>query len=261
MNTLGKPGVFKLFLGKSIKNKKMSNNWRSYFIILAIASGIALWLSIDGCNKGRQNEKDFETLMNMHMRDSTELVEKTNKLGQITVTAEAFQLSQDNLDKYLAENAELKNKLVNAYHHVTSINTTATNLHIDTLRIPVPIHDTLPCGDIEKNYPVVDPNKYYSFDFKFKNKAGHEPEFLFLNFNIPDTTTEVIGIKKSGFLNLKHTLVSEQTHTNKYIQIKGVKTIVKSEAKPKTLQKIAIGFGLGIIATIATEIKLNNIKK
>lgn len=244
---------------KDQDSNQMQNNWKSYFIILAITSGIAMWFSIDGCNKGRRSEKDFETLLNIHMRDSTELVEKTNKLGQITITSEAFQLSQQNLDKYISENMDLKNKLENAYHHVNSINTTATNLHIDTIRIPVSMHDTIPCGNIDKDYPVSD--RFYSFNFRFKNNIGHEPEFYFLNINIPDTTTEVIGIKKSGFLKLKHTLVSEQTHTNKYIQIKGVKTIVKSEAKPRTLKKVAIGFGLGIITTIAIESKLNNLKK
>lgn len=237
----------------------MNKNWKSYFIILSIAFGISLLFSIDGCSKGEENKEDLETLIKIHMRDSIELVEKTNKLDQITITAEAFQLSQQNLDKYISENMDLKNKLANAYHHVNSINTTATNLHIDTIRIPVSVHDTIPCGNIDREYPVSD--RFYSFNFSFKNKIGHEPEFYFLNINIPDTTTEVIGIKKSGFLKLKHTLVSEQTHTNKYIQIKGVKTIVKSEAKPRTFKKVAIGFGLGIITTIAIESKLNNLKK
>lgn len=230
------------------------DRWKSYFIILSIASGIALWFSIDGCNKGKQNKKDFETLMNLHFRDSTELVEKTNKLGQITVTAEAFQLSQENLDKYVAENTFLQKKLSNSYQHINSLTETISNFHKDTIRVPVPKHDTLPCGDIDKDYPVVD--KFYSFNFKFKNKTGHEPEFMFLNFNIPDTATTVIGIQKSGFLKMKHTLVSEEVHSNKLIKITGNKTIVKSEAKPKTLQKIAIGFGLGIVTTIAVQSKL-----
>lgn len=233
----------------------MLNKWKSYSIILSLALAIAIWFSIDGCNKAKNNSKDFQTLLKIHFRDSSELVRKTNKLGQLSTTSKALELTQQSLDKYIVENASLKNKLVNAYHHVSSINTTITNTHIDTIKIPVSIHDTIPCADIDKSYSVID--KFYSFDFKFKNKRGQEPEYLFLNFNVPDTSTDVIGIKKSGFLNLKHTLVSEQVHTNKYIEIREVKTIVKSEAKPKVLKKVAIGFALGIIATIATEYKIN----
>lgn len=234
----------------------MKNKWRSYFIVLFIASSIGLWFGINGCNKSKGIEKDFNTLLKLHFRDSSELVYKTNKLGELTTTAKAFKLSQESLDKYVKENDQLKNKLANAYSNVNSVSTTASNFHADSIKIPVPIHDTVPCDDIEKSYPVID--KYYSFDFKFKNKQGREPEFLFLNFNIPDTTTEIIGIKKSGFLNLKRTLVSEQVHTNKYIQVKGVKTIVKSEAKPKTLKKIMTGIGIGIVGTIVVQSKLKN---
>lgn len=227
----------------------MNSILKPYPVIVSIIAAIAIWMSIDGCNRQRQGRKDFDALMNLHFRDSSELVTKTNKLGELSVTAKAFQLSQASLDKYVSENAILKNKLTNAYSHINSINTTISSVHIDTIRIPV--HDTLPCGDIDKSYPVVD--RYYSFDFKFRNRRGMEPEFYFLNISIPDTVTDVIGIRKSGFLNLKRTMVSEQVHTNKYVQVKGVQTIVKSEAKPKTLRKVAIGFGLGVITTFAIQ--------
>jgi hypothetical protein len=216
---------------------------------------VIIFFSIKGCNENQSAWEDYNTLLDIHLRDSTELVKKTNALGQVTVTAEAFALSQKALDEYVAQNADLKKKLANSYHHVGSVSTTTSVTKIDTLKIPVPIHDTIPCGDIEKNYPVLD--RYYSFNFSFKNKQGKAPEFLFTNFSIPDTCTQVIGVKKSGFLNLKRTLVSEQTHTNKYIQITGVQTIVAKEAKPKTLQKILIGFGLGVAAAIYVESKIN----
>lgn len=212
----------------------------------------------EGCNKGGVSEQDFETLMEIHVRDSTELAIKNNQLGQATITAEAFELSQEALSKYVQQSDEMKGKLANVYGQINSLNTTIASFKKDTIRIPVPHGDTLPCGDIDKSYPVVDPNKYYSFDFKFKNKRGHEPEFYFLNFNIPDTVTDVIGVKKDGFLNMRRTLVSEQVHTNKYIQVKGVKTIVKKEAKPKTLKKVAKGFVMGVIATIFVQSKLKN---
>lgn len=220
-------------------------------IILLVALS---YFGIDGCNGKRDTSKDYNTLLKIHMRDSSELVEKTNQLGEVTTTAKAYELSQKDLDKYVSENKDLKNKLANAYHHIGSINTTITNLHIDTIKVPV--HDTIPCGDIDRSYPVLD--RYYSFVFKFKNRSGHNPEYNFINFNIPDTSVDVIGIKKSGFLNLKHTLVSEQTHSNKYINIKGNQTIVKSEAKPKTFKKLAIGFGIGILTTIVVEQKLKH---
>lgn len=215
---------------------------------------IVIFFSIKGCNKNQSAADDYTTLLGIHFRDSAELVKKTNQLGQVTVTAEAYALSQKALDEYVAQNADLKNKLANSYHHVSSVSTTVTNTHIDSIKVPVPVHDTIPCDDIEKNYPVLD--KYYSFDFTFKNKKGKSPEFLFTNFNIPDTCTNVIGVKKSGFLNLKHTLVSEQVHSNKYIKITGVQTIVKKDAKPKILQKVLIGFGMGVAATIYVESKI-----
>ena len=201
---------------------------------------LLLWQK--SCNKASSSVKDIETLMSIHIRDSSELVWKTNKLGQPTVTAEAFELSQKTLTKYVAENSSLNNKLANSYKSINSLNVTISNFHKDTIRIPVPKYDTLPCGDIDKSYPVVDKDKFYSFDFKFKNRQGHEPEYYFLNFNIPDTTTDVIGVMKSGFLNMKRTLVSEQTHTNKLIKVGGVQTIVSSAAKPK---RIGIGASTG----------------
>lgn len=223
-----------------------------------IVSLVLAFVVREGCNKGGVSEKDFDTLMKIHIRDSTELSVKNNQLGQITVTAEAFQLSQEALNKYVQQSDEMKGKLANVYSQINSLNTTIANFKKDTIRIPVPHGDTLPCGDIDKTYPVVDVDKCYSFDFKFKNRRGFEPEYYFLNFSIPDTVTDVIGVKKSGFLNIKHTLVSEQIHTNKCIEVKGVKTIVKSEAKPKTIKKVVKGFVLGIIATIVVQSKLKN---
>lgn len=232
----------------------MDGKWKSYSLISTIGIAIAVWFSVDGCTRARNSEKDFNTLMQIHFRDSSELVKKTNELGQITATAKAFELSQESLEKYVAENSSLKGKLSNSYSKIESLSETISNFHTDTIRIPVPSGDTIPCADIEKSYSVV--HEFYSFDFKFKNRQGHDPEYLFLNFNIPDTMTEIIGVKKSGFLNLKRTLVSEQVHTNDFIKIKGVKTIVKSEAKPKILKRFLIGFGTGFIAAIFVNEKL-----
>lgn len=216
---------------------------------IAIGGCIVLFILLQkSCERESGSRKDFDTLAHIHFRDSSELSEKTNKLGQTTVTAQAYELSQKNLDRYVSENSDLKNKLSNSYRHVNSVNETATNFHIDTIKVPVPVHDTIPCADFDKSYPVLD--KYYSFNFQFKNKHGHEPEYNFLNFNIPDTVIDVIGIKKSGFLNMKHAMVSEQVHTNKYIDVKGIKTVVKSEAQPNR-------FGIG--ASVGYGFQINSV--
>lgn len=207
--------------------------------LLAGAVIVLFVLLLRNCGSKNISERDFNTLAQMHMRDSLELIDKNNKLGQASITAIAYELSKKDIDKYVAENAILKNKLTNAYSTINSINVTATNFHVDTIIVKVPVHDTLPCGDFDKSYPVLD--RYYSFNFNLKIKNQH-PDYFFTNFNIPDTCTNTIGVKKSGFLNMKRTLISEQSHTNKNIRILGVETIVKSEAKPK---RIGIGFSVG----------------
>ena len=222
------------------ENNNGNNNWKLSFYGLVVFSVICFWFSIDSCNR---HKKDSEKFFGKFLKDSIELVERTNQLGQITVTAEAFALSQEQINKYVSENDELKKKLANSYKDIKTVYVTRTVVKIDSIKITT--KDTIPCDDFELSEKVTD--RFYALDFKLKNKKGQLPDIGIFNLTVPDTATTVIGTKKSGFLKLKRTLVAEQVHSNPYVKVQSMNTIVKADAKPRTLRKVAVGIAIGLV--------------
>lgn len=224
---------------------RFENKYKAFFYILLIVAGIIIWLSISTCNSNKNRSNYF---FDKFLADSTQyaLTIKENKLGEKTTTVNATELTKDEFEQYVEAHPEFKKELANKYKTIKTIIKTVTVFKVDSINIPV--HDTLPCGDFEKVFPV--DNKFYSFKLDFKNKKGFEPKINVLDLTIPDSSTTVIGIKKSGFLNLKHSLVAETRHSNTYMSVTEMQPITTADVKKHTARNVGIGAGLGVIGTI-----------
>lgn len=224
---------------------KFENKYKAFFYILLIVSAIIIWFSISTCNGNKERSNYF---FDKFLKDSTlfALEVKKNKLGEKTTTVATVELTKDEMKKYIEAHPELEKELANKYKTIKTVIKTVTEFRIDSVNIPV--HDTLPCGDFEKSYPVKD--RFYSFSLDIKNKQGSEPRINVMNLSIPDSSTTVIGVKKSGFLNLKRDLVTETRHSNKYMNVTEMQPITTGDIKPHTLRNVGIGAGLGVLGTI-----------
>lgn len=227
-------------------------NYKVFFYILLIISAIIIWLSISTCNGNKQRSSYF---FDKFLADSTKyaLTIKNNKQGEKTTTVGTVELTKDEMEQYIESHPEFKKELANKYKTIKTVIKTVTVFKVDSINVAV--HDTLPCGDFEINKLISE--RYYSFDFNLKNKKGLSPNINITNLIIPDSSTTVIGVKKSGFLNLKRDLVTETRHSNKYMNVTEMQPITTGDIKPHTLRNLGIGAGLGAIATIVLQVLIH----
>lgn len=222
-------------------NDQVQSNWqntpkRVKQIIYLVAAVIIILFSlfIKGYLNAQHDEDYFFNKWNA--RDSVKMKVIENKLGQISYIAEATKLNGDQIKKY-AESDEKLSLLTKKYSSLLALVSQKMGVYVDSIKVN--FHDTLPCADFVKKDTIRD--RYYSFNTMITKK-----EFMITNMEFPDTCHTIIGERKSGFLNLKRTLVVEQTHSNKYMKVQQINPVVKV-SKSKWPTWLGIGTGVGLI--------------
>lgn len=225
------------------EKQKLESGWsktpriiKVYLFVTAVILGIILFLLFRGYMKSRQ---DMDYLFNKwNSQDSAKMKVIENRLGQISYIAEATKLTGDQINKYAESDVKLK-ELTRKYSDLLMIVSKKMGVYVDTIERT--FHDTLPCADFEKRDTVR--TKDYSFDYLFTKR-----NFMITKLTFPDTVHQIIGERKSGFLNLKRTLVIEETHSNKFVKVHSMNPVVKVK-KNKWPVWLGVGIGVGAIGT------------
>ncbi len=183
---------------------------------------------------------DADYLFNQWLKkDSVKTKVIENKLGQLSYITEATKLNAEQMKKYAESDEKLK-MLTKKYGDLVALVSKNMGVYVDTIQVHY--HDTLPCADFVKKDLIKD--KYYSFNYLLTKK-----DFMITNLQFPDTVHQIIGERKSGFLNLKSELVLEETHSNKYVRIDKTNLVVKVK-KNRSPMWFGIGLGTGVTAGV-----------
>ncbi len=222
-------------------NDEAQSNWQNtpkrvkQIIYLVAAIIIILFCLFIKGYLNAQHDEDY--LFNKwNAKDSVKMKVIENKLGQLSYIAEATKLNGEQIKKY-AESDEKLSLLTKKYSSLLAIVTQKMGVYVDTIKTE--FHDTLPCSDFVKKDSIK--NRYYNFHYMITKK-----EFMISNLEFPDTCHTIIGERKSGFLNLKRSLVVEQTHSNKYMKVQQINPVVKVQ-KNKWPAWLGTGVGLGLL--------------
>jgi hypothetical protein len=215
---------------------KMDKAVKNIFYLILTGVVLVLFFSIRGCI-GNANKADY--LFRKWVQDSTKMQVIQNQLGQTSYIAQVTQLTQDQMKQY-AKSDSIISALTERYSKLEAIVRSRGGVYVDTLWLFREDTDTLPCAEFEKTDTIK--TRYYSFDYRLTKRS-----MSINNLTFPDTVHTIIGERKSGFLGMKKTLVVEQTHSNKYIQVQELSPVI-TERKKTWPTWLGIGAGAGIAA-------------
>jgi hypothetical protein len=212
-----------------------------YLVVVALVVVILLWLK--SCQVNNENIVGLKSYNEMQA-DSLKIYK--TKEGTWASDKKAADITQDNYEGLLKENADLK-KQVKDFKKVNAVINAKNETKIDTVKLV--FRDSIPCDFGSRDF-VVD-SAWYSISGKVTNKYVLLDEIL-----ITDNQAIVIGDLRQGLFKRSEYSV-KVTHTNPYIQTTGLSAItIKPKKHWYDNKLIWLGFGMftgGYIVLSATK--------
>lgn len=212
----------------------LSNSWvkfkafirRYWFLMLALIGVTAA--NIDTTRQLNASQKALEV-----SQKETETYKLRN--GELVSSQEILQLDKESMKTELErlKNNKGDKQLIASFSKVNTVTKANTQIRYDTIKIAY--HDTVQAV-FERSGHFDD--TYHSYDY-YCNQTG----FLVKDLSIPDTVTEVTGVKRKWLLG-KETYTIERKHSNPHVSDLGVRsTELKPEKHWYTNPFVLIGAG------------------
>lgn len=160
-----------------------------------------------------------------------------NKVGSLTTTVGALQLTKRQLEQTILEKNDSLKKLASEFSRVSSIVEIQTVTEFDT--IPVPFEVPVPY-DFERSGKKQ--NKWYSFNYEVDQNG-----LSLTNFQTWTETTTITGFKRNWFLGRQY-VTTDITHTNPHIStvhIQSIEVVVPVKFYDTRMFNLGLGFLLG----------------
>lgn len=139
-----------------------------------------------------------------------------NKLGTLTNSVNASELSNKQLKELLSKKDDTLKKLMSEFKEVRNAVKIQEVVRIDSVFVPYEF-------DIDcefKRFGKYDTDSHFKFDYSL-NKTG----FSLSNIEIPNTQTIITGTKRNWIFG-KQYLTTDITNSNDYIKTKEVQSVV-----------------------------------
>lgn len=139
-----------------------------------------------------------------------------NKLGTVTATVTASELSNKQLKELLLKKNDSLRLLASEFHKIRTITKIKEVIKIDSVNVPFLVE--IPC-EFER-LGKYDTDSHFKFDYVL-NQSG----FSLSNIEIPNTQTIITGTKRKWIFG-KQYLTTDITNTNPYINTTEVQSVV-----------------------------------
>lgn len=160
--------------------------------------------------------KKTDNVFSFYENEKQEVEYYKNKLGSVTASVNASELSNKQLKKLVLQKDDSLKKLVSEFSGVKTIVKTHTVFERDTIYIP--FETEVPCEfDLSGKFRS---DKWIGFDYTLDNKS-----LSLHNINVPNEITIITGTKRNWFLG-KQYLTTDITNSNPYVKTQEIQSIV-----------------------------------
>ena len=187
----------------------------------------------------RQCQKT-KNVYSFYKKEKQEVQVYKNKLGTLTASVNASELSNKQLKELLLKKNDTLKKLASEFRQIRTVTKIKEVIKIDTVKVPFEVQ--IPC-EFER-FGKYDTDSYFQFDYSL-NQNG----FSLSDITIPNETTIITGTKRKWFLG-KQYLTTDITNTNPYIhttQIQSVVIPVQVEWYNNKWLYLGVGIGTGVL--------------
>ena len=201
---------------------KPKKDWIKIIIsVLCVALIIALFLSIDSCEKNQDRAKRFER-NNKILKDT--ILKKENIIGNLTYSNRALSVDKTELENQIWIKDEDQKKLLAKLNKVLSASKISGEVSISNAVLKAPDTVRVPCEDFSQPIEVTAADSSYSIK-QTVSVADKKITAKIDALNIPFDLYFNVGYIKNGLLK-KDELSSQVTATNKNIKFNKIQTQV-----------------------------------
>lgn len=183
--------------------------------------------------------QDYDRVENLYLSESSKVEMYKNKLGGMTATISALELSEKQLKETILQKNDSLKKLASEFNKVRYITVVKEVVRVDSVRVPFEVQ--IPC-EFER-LGKYDTDSHFKFNYTL-NQTG----FSIYDIEIPNEQTVITGLKRKWMFG-KQTLHTDITNTNPYIHTKEIQTIVVP-VKVEWYNNKFVWFGLGAVGGI-----------
>lgn len=162
-----------------------------------------------------------------------------NKLGTLTASVNASELSNKQLKELLLKKNDTLKKLASEFRQIRTVTKIKEVVKIDTVKVPFEVQ--IPC-EFER-LGKYDTDSHFTFNYSL-NQSG----FSLSDISVPNTQTIITGTKRNWIFG-KQYLTTDITNSNPYLQTQEVQTIVVPIQVEWYNNKL-VWFGLGAVGGI-----------
>ena len=183
--------------------------------------------------------QDYDRVENLYLSESGKVELYKNKLGGMTATISALELSEKQLKETILQKNDSLKKLASEFSKIKYVTVVKEVIKIDSVKVPFEVQ--IPC-EFER-LGKYDTDSHFKFNYAL-NQSG----FSIYDITIPNEQTIITGLKRKWVFG-KQTLHTDITNTNPYIHTKEIQTIVVP-VKVEWYNNKFVWFGLGAVGGI-----------
>lgn len=183
--------------------------------------------------------QDYDRVENLYLSESNKVELYKNKLGGMTATVQALELSEKQLKETILKKNDSLKKLAEEFSKVKYITVIKEVVRVDSVKVPFEVQ--IPC-EFER-LSKYDTDSHFKFNYAL-NQTG----FSIYDIEIPNEQTIITGLKRKWIFG-KQTLHTDITNTNPYLHTKEIQTIVVP-VKVEWYNNKFVWFGLGAVGGI-----------
>lgn len=186
----------------------------------------------------KQCEKS-KRLSEFALNESSKVELYKNKIGTLTATVKAAELTEKELKKLILQKNDSLKKLASEFKKVQYITVVKEVIKIDSVKVPFEVQIPREFERLGK----YDTDSHFRFNYVL-NQTG----FSIYDITIPNEQTVITGLKRKWIFG-KQTLHTDITNSNPYIHTKEIQTIVVP-VKVEWYNNKLVWFGLGAVGGI-----------
>lgn len=183
--------------------------------------------------------QDYDRVENLYLSESNKVELYKNKLGGMTATISALELSEKQLKETILQKNDSLKKLTSEFNKVKYVTIIKEVVRVDSVKVPLEVQ--IPC-EFER-LGKYDTDSHFKFNYAL-NQTG----FSLSNIEIPNEQTIITGLKRKWVFG-KQTLHTDITNTNPYIHTKEIQTIVVP-VEVEWYNNKFVWFGLGAVGGV-----------
>lgn len=183
--------------------------------------------------------QETKSVYSFYENEKQEVEYYKNKLGTVTASVTASELSNKQLKELILKKNDTLKKLASEFRQIKTVTKIKEVVKIDTVKVPFEVQ--IPC-EFER-LGKYDADSHFTFNFSL-NQSG----FSLSDISVPNTQTIITGSKRNWIFG-KQYLTTDITNSNPYIHTKEMQTIVVP-VKTEWYNNKLVWFGLGAVGGI-----------